>query len=56
LQIRWKWFFFGVRNRREPWLARSQVAGDFAQRVILHQPIAYARTIASDFLRGEKTG
>jgi hypothetical protein len=42
----------GVRNRREPWLARSQVAGDFAQRVILHQPIAYARTIAADFLRG----
>jgi hypothetical protein len=42
----------GVRTPGRPWLARSQVAGDFAKRVILHQPVAYARTVASDFLRG----
>ena len=41
-----------VRTPGEPWRARSQVAGDFAERVILHQPVTYARTIGSDFLRG----
>jgi hypothetical protein len=41
-----------MRTPGEPWRARSQIAGDFAQRVILHQPVTYARTIASDFLRG----
>jgi hypothetical protein len=41
-----------LRNAKDPWLPRSQVAGDFAQRVILHQPVTYARTVAADFLRG----
>ncbi len=39
------------RDRPE-WVARSQVAGDFARRVIVNQPFAYARTVGSDFVRG----
>ncbi|HEY3763514.1 MAG TPA: hypothetical protein VGL44_00020 [Gaiellales bacterium] len=41
-----------MRTPGEPWEARSQIAGDFAKRVILHQPFTYARTVGSDFLRG----
>ena len=41
-----------MQTPRGPWRARSDVAGDFAERVIQHQPLTYARTIASDFLRG----
>lgn len=41
-----------MRTPGEPWRARSQIAGDFAKRVILHQPVTYARTMAADFLRG----
>ena len=40
-----------TRDRPE-WLARSQIAGDFARRVILNQPLAYARAVGSDFARG----
>jgi hypothetical protein len=41
-----------MRTPGEPWRARSQIAGDFAERVIRNQPVTYARTMASDFLRG----
>jgi hypothetical protein len=33
-------------------VARSEVAGDFAWQVIRHQPVTYARTVGTDFLRG----
>lgn len=42
----------GMRTPGEPWRARSDIAGDFAKRVIEHQPLTYAETVASDFLRG----
>jgi len=41
-----------MRTPGEPWRARSDIAGDFAKRVIEHQPLTYAETVASDFLRG----
>jgi hypothetical protein len=41
-----------MRTPRAPWRARSEIAGDFAKRVIEHQPLTYAETVASDFLRG----
>ncbi|HEV3407392.1 MAG TPA: hypothetical protein VG079_01785, partial [Gaiellaceae bacterium] len=37
---------------RPVWLARSQIAGDFARRVIANQPLAYSRAVGSDFLHG----
>lgn len=42
--------FYRVEPRRGR--SRSELAADFAKRVILHQPLTYARTVASDFLRG----
>jgi hypothetical protein len=42
----------GMRTPGEPWRARSDIAGDFARRVIEHQPLTYAETVGSDFLRG----
>jgi hypothetical protein len=42
----------GMRTRGEPWRARSDIAGDFAKRVIEHQPVDYAEAVVSDFLRG----
>jgi 4-amino-4-deoxy-L-arabinose transferase-like glycosyltransferase len=41
-----------LRTPGEAWLGRSQIAGDFAERVIENQPLTYAETVASDFLRG----
>ncbi|MDX6642828.1 MAG: hypothetical protein QOD76_790 [Solirubrobacteraceae bacterium] len=32
--------------------SRSRLAGDFAKRVVLHQPRAYLRAVTHDFLRG----
>ena len=40
------------RGDKPKWLVRSQVAGDFAKRVIRHQPFDYARAVAGDFVRG----
>ena len=37
---------------REPGERRSEVGGDFARRVILHQPFDYAEVVAEDFLFG----
>ena len=39
----------GSEERR--WLYRSETAGKFATTVIAHQPVTYARTVASDFVR-----
>ena len=36
----------------EPGERRSEVGGDFARRVILHQPFDYAEVVAEDFLFG----
>jgi hypothetical protein len=33
------------------WVYRSKLAGDFAKRVVLHQPLTYARIVATDFVR-----
>jgi hypothetical protein len=33
-------------------VARSQVAGNFAKRVILHQPLTYAHAVEASFVRG----
>jgi hypothetical protein len=41
-----------MRTPGEPWRARSKIAGDFAERVIKRQPLTYAETVGSDFLRG----
>jgi hypothetical protein len=35
-----------------PEATRDEIAGSFARRVILHQPLAYARTVATDLARG----
>jgi hypothetical protein len=40
------------RHGRVIWLARSEVAADFAHRVILNQPLTYARVVAEGFFRG----
>lgn len=39
-----------ITRDRPEWLARSQIAGDFARRVIANQPLAYGRAVGSDFL------
>ena len=36
----------------EPGERRSEVGGDFARRIILHQPFDYAEAVAEDFLFG----
>ena len=36
----------------EPGERRSEVAGKFARRIILHQPLDYAEVVAEDFLYG----
>ena len=36
----------------EPGERRSEVGGDFARRIVLHQPLDYAEVVAEDFLFG----
>src|SRR5262249_1627642 len=42
----------GLRHGEQPWLYRSQAAGNFARRAILHQTLSCMRTVGHDFLRG----